>query len=316
MSGVVLGSPAALGAAVGALGGLGLWLVIVRLAARRPTLDSRLAPYLRTSPSRSSLLATTVVRSPFPTVERLLAPAMRDAVRVAERLGSPAADVRRRLMRAGRSQTVEQFRAEQVVWTVVAAAAGLGLALLLVATRGTGTVAGTALVVVAALTGLAAHDQVLALQVRRRERLLLAELPTVAELLALAVTAGEGALGGLERIVRTARGALSAEIRTVVDDARAGTSLPVALDRLADRTGLVPLARFCEAVSVAVERGTPLAEVLRAQAQDAREAGRRELMESGGRKEVAMMVPVVFLILPITVVFAVFPGLLALRIDL
>jgi tight adherence protein C len=37
-------------------------------------------------------------------------------------------------------------------------------------------------------------------------------------------------------------------------------------------------------------------------------------MESGGRKEVLMMVPVVFLILPVTVVFAVFPSLLTLQI--
>jgi tight adherence protein C len=60
---------------------------------------------------------------------------------------------------------------------------------------------------------------------------------------------------------------------------------------------------------VAVERGTPLAEVLRAQAQDVREEGRRRLMEEGGKKEIAMMIPVVFLILPVTVLFALYPGL-------
>jgi tight adherence protein C len=59
-----------------------------------------------------------------------------------------------------------------------------------------------------------------------------------------------------------------------------------------------------------------LADVLRAQAQDVREVGRRELMESGGRKEVAMMVPVVFFILPVTVVFAVFPSMVVLRVGL
>lgn len=63
-----------------------------------------------------------------------------------------------------------------------------------------------------------------------------------------------------------------------------------------------------------VERGTPLADVLRAQAQDVREAARRALMEAGGRKEVAMMVPVVFLILPVTVVFAVFPSIAVLSL--
>ena len=59
---------------------------------------------------------------------------------------------------------------------------------------------------------------------------------------------------------------------------------------------------------IAVERGTPLADVLRAQAQDVREEGRRNLMEKGGKKEIGMMIPVVFLVLPITVLFAVFPG--------
>ena len=36
-------------------------------------------------------------------------------------------------------------------------------------------------------------------------------------------------------------------------------------------------------------------------------------MESGGKREVAMLFPVVFIILPVTVVFALYPGLVALR---
>jgi tight adherence protein C len=67
---------------------------------------------------------------------------------------------------------------------------------------------------------------------------------------------------------------------------------------------------------IAVERGTPLAEVLRAQAQDVREGGRRVVLEAGGKKEIAMMVPVVFLVLPITVLFAVFPGFAFLQFQL
>jgi tight adherence protein C len=77
---------------------------------------------------------------------------------------------------------------------------------------------------------------------------------------------------------------------------------------LADRTGVPSLARFVDGMVVAVERGTPLADVLRAQAQDVRETGRRAVMEAGGKKEIAMMAPVVFLVLPVTVLFAVFPG--------
>ena len=36
---------------------------------------------------------------------------------------------------------------------------------------------------------------------------------------------------------------------------------------------------------------------------------KRELMESAGRKEIAMMVPLVFGVLPLTVLFAVYPGI-------
>lgn len=39
-------------------------------------------------------------------------------------------------------------------------------------------------------------------------------------------------------------------------------------------------------------------------------------MEEGGRKEIAQMVPVVFLVLPVTVVFALYPGLAVLHFKL
>ena len=77
---------------------------------------------------------------------------------------------------------------------------------------------------------------------------------------------------------------------------------------------LAPFTRFVEQLTVALERGTPLAEVLRAQAQDSRDQSKRELIESAGRKEVAMLVPLVFLILPTTIAFAVFPALLVLQV--
>jgi tight adherence protein C len=301
------------GALIGALGGVGLVLLTARLLARRITLDDRLAPYLRVQRPTSSLLRDPSPSSPFPTLARLLAPVMADAVRLVERLGSPTADVRRRIARSGRQETVEQVRAAQVVWGVVGLLAGLVLALVLASTRSSPPLVLVLLVLVAGVAGVLARDQLLSRQVRQRESRLLAELPTVAELLALAVVAGEGPVGALERVVRSTRGALADELAQTLADARAGTPLTQALERLADRTGLPPLTRFAEGVAVAVERGTPLADVLRAQAQDVRESGRRALMEQGGRKEVLMMVPVVFLILPVTVAFAVFPSIAVLR---
>ena len=93
-----------------------------------------------------------------------------------------------------------------------------------------------------------------------------------------------------ERVTRQSSGELAKELGRALGDARAGASLVQALDGLSARTGLPALARFVDGVAVAVERGTPLADVLRAQAVDVREAGKRSLLEAGGRKEIAMMV--------------------------
>ena len=146
----------------------------------------------------------------------------------------------------------------------------------------------------------------------RREEVLLAEFPVVAELLALAVTAGESPAAAIARVARLSGGELAGDLSDALGRARAGIPLTEALQQVADRTSLDALARFIDGLLVALERGTPLAEVLRAQAADVREAGKRRLLEAGGRKEIAMMVPVVFLVLPVTVLFALFPGLISI----
>ncbi|PFG42551.1 tight adherence protein C [Isoptericola jiangsuensis] len=309
-------TPVALGALVGLVAALGLLLVASGLRRRRISLDERLAPSLRPRDRRSGLLRDTDVPRTLGPLERLLAPVVVDAAEWFERLGSTRADVRRRLDRAGLADSVEQFRARQLVWTTTALAGGLLLALALAAGRGSPPLVLAVLVLLAGAVGFVACDQQLTAAARRREEQMLAEFPTVAELLALAVTAGEGPVPALERVAATARGELSDEFAAMLADVRSGTPIVGALHAMADRTGLPTLTRFAEGVAVALERGTPLADVLRAQAQDVREAGRRALMETGGKKEVAMLVPVVFLVLPITVVFAVFPSLATLRIGL
>lgn len=297
----------AVGALVGAAVGLGLWLVVSGIPWRRTVdLVDRLEPYLGDVTPRPSRARRSVP-------ERLLAPVMADAVRWVERVTGGPGTIRRRLDQAGGGATLDQFRAEQVVWGAGGLVVGSATAVLIAAVRGPAPVPMLATVVVATLSGVLLRDQVLTWQVRRREDRMMQEFPTVAELLALSVGAGEGAVGALERVATTCSGELSGELRRTLASARAGASLLEALEGLAARTSLPPLARFVDGVAVAVERGTPLAEVLRAQAQDVRELGRRRLMESGGRKEIAMMMPVVFLVLPVTVLFAVYPGLVALR---
>ena len=295
------------GALLGLLTGLGLTLVWARLPFRRRlTVRDRIDPYLQDL---------------VPVGERR----RRDAGlwgAVTERLGGVvdrvlggADSVERRQARAGLPVDLAAFRAEQVLWGSIAGGVALVLAALGVWADPSRTFGWTVLVVSATGGGVVARDWWLSRAAERREALMAAEFPTVAELLALSVGAGEGAAGALERVCSVSRGELSAELRAALGDARAGMPLPDALQGLADRTGLPSLRRFVDGIVIAVERGTPLADVLRAQAQDVRDEGMRQVMEAAGKKEVGMMIPVVFLILPVTVLFAVWPGLALLQLS-
>ncbi len=303
------------GAVVGLLGGLGLVLVWTGLPHnRRRGLADRVLPYLRDTPRPSRLLEPGT--GPRGVLATVAAPLVAELGHGVDRVLGGAASVRSRQLRAGVAPDVDRFRAEQALWGIAVAAAAAGTGALLVATRGGSVVTMLVLTVIGFGLGVTAADYLLTTRAVRRERRMLAEFPTVAELLALAVGAGEGAVGALERVCRLSQGELADELRRCLADARAGANLPTALQGLADRTGLPSLRRFVDGVVVAVQRGTPLAEVLRAQAQDVREEGRRALMEAGGRKEIAMMVPVVFLLLPVTMLFIVYPGFAFFRFTL
>ncbi|MGY1744010.1 type II secretion system F family protein [Blastococcus sp. SYSU D00695] len=280
---------------------------------RSVRLVDRLAPYLHDTPPPSRLLGTATEPGLLGAARRLFGPVVTDGARLLDRTLGGRVAVRRRLDALGSDATVEDFRVEQVVWGGLGLLGAVSLAGLGSLAAGEVNVLSVVLLCVAGLVGgLLGRDWWLTRQVQRREELLLAEFPVVAELLALAVTAGEGPAAALDRVARLSGGQLARELGGVLGRARAGVPLTEALQQLADRTSLDALARFVDGLLVAIERGTPLAEVLRAQAADVREAGKRRLLEAGGRKEIAMMVPVVFLVLPVTVLFALFPGLISI----
>jgi tight adherence protein C len=304
------------GALLGLVAATGLGLVIAfSRPARRPRLDDRLAPYLLEPVRTSRLLDRSRAVTPFPTVERLLGPAIRDLANRVDRVVGGTVSVQRRLDQLGRDMTVEQFRVEQVIWGLGGLLTGLFLAALSAARRaGPNPLAFVILAGVLMVAGVLIRDRLLTTEGRRREARMVAEFPTVAEMLALAVGAGEGPTGALERVTRRSSGELARELRRALADTRSGASIVAALERMAARTSLPALARFVDGMAIAVERGTPLADVLRAQAADVREQGRRALLEAGGRKEIQMLIPVVFMVLPVTVVFALFPGFYGLQL--
>ncbi len=300
--------------AAGLVQGLGLWLMFVRLPPmRRPTFAERVEPQLRSVASRSGLLAQEETGALFGPLGRIFRLLVSDAVTRLGRANISVKGLASRLERAGRSESPLEFRAIQLLWTGAGMVVGLALSLILLWQGHANVMGGLSLTGGLMLGGYLGCDYLLGVRIKRRQSLILAEFPALAELMALAVGAGESAGSALDRVARQSRGELSGEFSKIVAQTRAGTPLVEALGEFSDRLGIPALARFVDGISVAVNRGTPLADVLRAQAQDVRDVAKRELMEAAGRKEIAMMVPLVFGVLPLTVIFAVFPGLALLQ---
>ncbi len=304
-----------LGATLGAFLGIGLVMTSSSLlSSRRPSLESRVAPYIRDvatpAPAWTPIVASD---RPASALAALTRPLIERAAERLERILGGRESIARRLQRAGSSMTVEAFRFSQVVWGISGFAAGMTVGLLGPARQPGRAVPWFIICCGLAIAAILARDSALTRTVRRRERQVLEEFPVVADLLALAVAAGESPGAALGRIVATCRGALPEEFAVVLAQSRTGVPLTTALDAMAGRNGLAVVSRFAEGFAVAIERGTPLVDVLNAQAADVREAGKRSLIETGARKEIAMMVPVVFLIMPVTLLFAFFPGVVGLN---
>lgn len=292
--------------------GLGLWS-LVSLVPRigGPRLMHRVAPYLIDVSEGARELVGRRPVNPLPVFGMLLSP-LAERLRAWTAPGSGQLELR--LRQAGASHSIEEFRAQQLAWAVVGAAAGVVLAIAIGRTQPVPIVVSVLLVVVLAVVGFLARERMLQGAARRRMARMAAELPTVLEFLTLSLSAGEGILDSLRRVTRTASGDLTVELGRAVNAFNSGVPLTTALSQVASSLQLPALDRAIDQLTGAIERGTPLAEVLRAQAQDAREQARNELAEVAGKKEIAMLVPLVFLILPVTIIFAVFPGVFVLQL--
>ena len=197
---------------------------------------------------------------------------------------------------------------------LLAASVGLATGLLVVAAM---TVAGlvhqpaavVVLLAVCTLAGWLLAEQRLDRAGRRRLAQATVELPGIASTLAIAVASGAGLAHALELASTGGDGPLAGEFTRVLQDTASGMPLDAALAAVAERVPVAPVARFVDALRITVERGTPVREVLHAQASDARAEARRLLLERAGRKEALMLVPIVLLVLPAVVVVALFPGL-------
>ena len=295
--------------------GLGLWLLVSMMPRlSRPSLVLRVAPYVVDLSSDARELLDRHPVNPLPVFGLLLAPAFTGLRRILDLLVGGAELTQRRLRQAALPLTVEAFRLRQLAWGAIGGCLGLSAAAIITVVRPVPFAAQAAVVVLAAAGGFLGRDAVLQRQAAARSARMAAELPTVLEFLTLSLSAGEGILDAIRRVSRISRGELASELATVTTAVSTGLPLAESLNALARKLDIASFTRATEQLIGALERGTPLSDVLRAQAQDSRVESRRDLLESAGKKEVAMLFPLVFLILPMTILFAVFPAIFVLQV--
>lgn len=288
----------AAGALIGLLAATGVLVLFASLRAmRRPSLLVRVAPFVPLSPAASAAVQSS------PSAMDVLVVAARSALWPARGLRDEAPRLR----------IVPAQRMDQLAWAAAGALSGGALALVAIG-RQASPISLLVLPLIGIVLGLLLCDRLISHRARLRSARIARELPNVAELLAFAVAAGEPPLAALERISDTMEGELAVEIAQAVRHVRAGSTLDEALRALSESADSPEVERFVDGLLVSMERGTPMAEVLRAQAADARAADRRQLMELAGRKDTLMIAPVVFLVLPTVVLIAVFPGFQSLNL--
>ena len=138
------------------------------------------------------------------------------------------------------------------------------------------------------------------------------EFPSFIEVLSILISAGEAPASALKLITDRTHGALNLEFTKVIKEVEGGNTLATALNNLALRTNLEPIRRFCDTLILALERGSALSEVLAFQVQEVRNEHQSKLLVQSGKAEIALMIPVIFLILPVSILFALWPSYLAL----
>ena len=311
MSGV---TDAALSVLLGGVLGAGILCILAAAPRwRAASLTTRIAPYVRDAVDDAALPAGIL-----PSVGVLPVGGASGWQRLKSRILRGVGDsdaLAVRLAQAGADEDPAAFRARQLWWGIGGFALGSALVIVLSIT---GRLAPPAVVVPVLLAACAVIgvDMLLTSRVKSRLARLSDELPTTLEFLALCLSAGEGFLDALRRVAAIGSGELTQELRQVVLAVGTGSPLADALGEMASRLRLPGLSRAVDQIVAALEHGAPLAAVLHAQAADAREDAKRSLIEQAGRREILMMLPLVFLILPLSVMFAVFPGMFILRLGL
>jgi tight adherence protein C len=220
--------------------------------------------------------------------------------------------VKSRMFELNRGSQVEyeEFRYLQFLYTSIAALIVFILSSLSNQSIVTTTFLSTSIAVAAYLY----TDRTLTAAVKKQRSAIEAEFPAIIEMLTLAISAGESPLSAFKRIAENSHGYLSVRFRLVIARVHQGIPFHSALDLMGRDLNSPLVRKFIDSMVNAMVRGAPITDVLVRHAQEARDYQRNRVLAAAGKAEISMMIPVVFLILPISILFALWPSLTNLNL--
>lgn len=281
-------------------------LVVLAFMPRRQTvLSARLAPYgARVAPGRERMLSGSFV-------ERVLGPSSRSLVRLAalvapSKIRAKAVD---ELARAGDPMSVELYLAIRT-----AAMIGAPLIWVLLHLRGGQPMDMQGVVMTGALFmgGSRFSSWMVRRKAKARQDSVLRALPTALDLITVCMEAGLSFDSGLAKVVEKTRGTLSDEFGRVLHEMQIGKARRDALRDMAERLRLRDVSSFVSAIVQADQMGMSLGPVMRAQSEDVRERRRQAAEEMAMKAPIKMLFPLIFCILPATVLVVLGPGIVTM----
>jgi tight adherence protein C len=146
-------------------------------------------------------------------------------------------------------------------------------------------------------------------RLKKREREMVErEFPLIVELFAILIGGGMSPSTALARISERGDGQFIAILKPLVEEMRNGLNLAQALDILNRQIDSNIVRRFCDSLAISIERGTSLIDVVGRHVEEVRQIQRIAISDKASKAEIALMVPIVFLILPISILFALWPS--------
>lgn len=139
------------------------------------------------------------------------------------------------------------------------------------------------------------------------------ELVSILQMLSIMVSAGESPMSAMKYVSKRSEGILPSLIKQSFMKYEDGRTLTQTLDFIATATGSSQVRRLTNSIQIAIHRGTPILEVLNNQVLALNKQINFNLMKLSGKSEITLLIPVVFLILPVSISFAIWPSIYGLN---